>query len=131
MLRSQEHADQAAVNALLGHRAQLLRMRDFVQRHLAEPELSARTVAAAFGVSARYVEIVFRESGTSPARYIRTARMERARRVLADPRQRQRSVGAIARSVGIESPTVFTRMFRQFHDITPSEYRRSQEPGNF
>lgn len=129
VLRSHEPADQAGTNALLGHRAQLLRMRDFVQRHLAEPDLSARTVAAAFGVSARYVEIVFRESGTSPARHIREARMEKARRILADPRQRQRPVAAIARSVGIESPTVFTRMFRQFHDITPREYRQSQTGG--
>lgn len=130
VLRSDERADQAGVNAFLGHRAQLLRMRDFVQRHLAVPDLSARTVAAAFGVSARYVEIVFREGDTSPARHIREARMEEARRILADPRQQQRSIAAIARSVGIESPTVFTRVFRQFHDITPSEYRRSQTGGN-
>lgn len=126
VLRSDESADQAGVNALLGHQAQLLRMRDFVQRHLSDPDLSSKTVAAAFGVSARYVEIVFRESGTSPARHIREARMERARRSLADPRQRQRPIVAIARSVGIASPTVFTRIFRQFHDLTPSEYRRSQ-----
>ncbi|MFD8863314.1 helix-turn-helix domain-containing protein [Streptomyces sp. NPDC059590] len=125
VLRSDELADQAGVNGLLGHRAQLLRMRDFVRRHLAEPDLSAKTVAAAFGVSVRYVEIVFREGGTSPARHIRETRMEEARRSLASPRQRQRSIAAIARSVGIENPTVFTRMFRQFHDITPSEYRHS------
>lgn len=125
VLRSAEHADQAGVNALLGHRAQLLRMQGFIQDHLAEPDLSAKTLAAAFGVSVRYVEIVFRESGTSPARHIREVRMETARRLLADPRQQQRTIEAIARSIGIESPTVFTRMFRQFHDITPREYRRS------
>jgi AraC-like DNA-binding protein len=126
VLRSEELADPAGVNGLLGHHAQLLRMRDFVQRHLAEPDLSARTVAAAFGVSARYVEIVFRESGTSPARYIRGARMDEARRNLASPQRRQRPIAAIARSVGIENPTVFTRMFRHFYGVTPSEYRQSQ-----
>ncbi|MGW3570193.1 AraC-like ligand-binding domain-containing protein [Streptomyces sp. NPDC000941] len=126
VLRSDELTDQAEVNGLLGHHAQLLRMRDFVQRHLAEPDLSSKMVAAAFGVSVRYVELVFRESGTSPARHIRRTRMEEARRSLANPRQRQRSIAAIARSVGVENPTVFARMFRHFHDITPSEYRRSQ-----
>ncbi|WP_165956293.1 helix-turn-helix domain-containing protein [Streptomyces hainanensis] len=125
-LRSDEFGDQTAVNGLLGHRAQLLRMRDFVQRRLADPELSARTMAAAFGVSVRYVELVFRESGTSPARYIRRSRMEEARRSLASPRRRERPIAAIARSVGIENPTVFTRMFRQFYDLTPSAYRQSQ-----
>ena len=126
VLRSDELTDQAEVNGLLGHHAQLLRMRDFIQRHLAEPDLSSKMVAAAFGVSVRYVELVFRESGTSPARYIRRTRMEEARRNLANPRQRQRSIAAIARAVGVENPTVFARMFRHFHGITPSEYRRSQ-----
>ncbi len=126
VLRSDELTDQAGVNGLLGHQAQLLRMRDFIQRHLAEPDLSAKAVAAAFGVSVRYVEIVFRESGTSPARYIRSTRMEEARRNLASPQRRQRPIAAIARSVGIENPTVFTRMFRHFYDVTPSEYRQSQ-----
>ncbi|MEO3752672.1 helix-turn-helix domain-containing protein [Streptomyces sp. B6B3] len=126
VLRSDELVDPAGVNGLLGHHAQLLRMRDFIRRHLAEPELSVRTVAAAFGVSARYVEIVFRESGTSPARYIRQTRMEEARRNLASPLRRQRPIAAIARSVGIENATVFARMFRHFYDVTPSEYRQSQ-----
>ncbi|QDN84408.1 helix-turn-helix domain-containing protein [Streptomyces sp. RLB3-6] len=125
VLRSAEHADQAGVNALLGHRAQLRNMQDFIQHHLAEPDLSATTLAAAFDVSERYVQIVFRESGTSPARYIREVRMETARRVLADPGQRHRTIEAIARSVGIVRAEVFTRIFRQFYDITPSEYRRS------
>ncbi|GAB2910781.1 helix-turn-helix domain-containing protein [Streptomyces mayteni] len=126
VLRSDEFGDRTAVNGLLGHRAQLLRMRDFVRRNLAEPDLSAKAMAAAFGVSVRYVELVFRESGTSPARYIRETRMAEARRNLASPQRRQRPIAAIARSVGIENPTVFTRMFRHFYDVTPSEYRRSQ-----
>ncbi|MFD5317852.1 helix-turn-helix domain-containing protein [Streptomyces sp. NPDC127098] len=126
VLRSDESGDQSGVNGLLGHHAQLLRMRDFVRRHLAEPDLSAKVVAAAFGVSVRYVELVFREGGTSPARYIRQSRMEEARRNLASPRRRQRPIAAIARSVGIENPTVFSRVFRAFYGVTPSEYRRSQ-----
>ncbi|TDC20500.1 helix-turn-helix domain-containing protein [Streptomyces sp. 8K308] len=129
VLRSDELTDQAGVNGLLGHHAQLLRMRDFIQRHIADPELSAKVVAAAFGVSVRYVELVFRESGTSPARYIRQTRMEEARRSLASPQRRQRPIAAIARSVGIENPTVFARMFRHFYDVTPSDYRRSQAGG--
>ncbi|MGW1991292.1 helix-turn-helix domain-containing protein [Embleya sp. NPDC001921] len=130
VLRYDEAGERSGVNRLLGHHAQLLRMRDFVKRRLAEPELSAKAVAAAFGVSVRYVEIVFRESGTSPARFIREARLEEARRILANPRLRHRPIVAIARSVGIENATVFARAFRHFHGVTPSDYRRSQDVGH-
>ncbi|MFI0818493.1 helix-turn-helix domain-containing protein [Streptomyces sp. NPDC021098] len=126
VLRSDEGEDHTEVNGILGHQAQLLRMRDFIRRHLDEPSLSAKTVAAAFRVSVRYVEIVFRESGTSPARYIRETRLEEARKTLASPHQRKCPIAAVARSVGIENPTVFARMFRHFYDLTPSEYRKSQ-----
>jgi AraC-like DNA-binding protein len=109
----------------LSRNAQLLRMRDFVRRHLAEPDLSPRTIAAAFGVSLRYVEVVFAEGGVSPSRFIRETRLTEARRMLGDPRQRHRSIGAIARSVGIENPGVFARSFRRQFDITPRDYRHA------
>ncbi|MGP3991959.1 helix-turn-helix domain-containing protein [Streptomyces sp. 3N207] len=130
VLRADEVSDQGAVNGLVGHRAQFLRMRDFIQRHLAELDLSSKTVAAAFGVSVRYVELVFRESGTSPATFIRHTRLEEARRTLADPRMRRRPIAAVARSVGIENPTVFARMFRRLFGVTPREYRNVGHVGN-
>lgn len=111
--------------ANLGRHAQLLRMQDFVRRHLAEPDLSTKTLAAAFDVSVRYVELVFRDGGSSPSRFIRDTRMGEARRILGDPRQRHRSVAAVGRSVGIENASVFARTFRARYDLTPREYRQS------
>lgn len=124
-LRLEETGRPADAGAGLGHRAQLLRMQDFVRRHIAEPDLSTRMLAGAFEVSRRYVEVVFHDAGLSPSRFIRETRLELAARVLGDPRQSHRSVAAIARSVGIESPTAFARTFRARYDLSPTDFRRS------
>jgi AraC-like DNA-binding protein len=124
-LRLEKSGRPAGAGASLGRHAQLLRMQDFVRRHLADPDLSTRTLADAFDVSVRYVELVFRDGGLSPSRFIRETRMDEARRILGDPRQRHRSVAAVARSVGIDNASVFARTFRARYDITPREYRQS------
>ncbi|MGW0658106.1 AraC-like ligand-binding domain-containing protein [Streptodolium elevatio] len=113
----------------LSRTAQLARMRVFIRRHLADPALSPRMLADAFGVSIRYVELVFRESGSSPARSIRDTRLDEARRMLADPRQRHRSIAAVAHSVGIGDPDVLARAFRGRYGTTPREYRHDRASG--
>ncbi|WAZ23114.1 AraC family transcriptional regulator [Streptomyces cinnabarinus] len=106
----------------------LARMREFVHEHLRDPDLSPRMLADAFRVSTRYVELAFRDADRSPARFIRETRMAEARRMLADPRQRHRSIAAIARTVGIPNPTVFARSFRAHYQLTPRDYRHSHTP---
>lgn len=124
-LRLAEHNRGEFADPRLSPRPQLLRMRDFVRRHLADPDLSPRTLAEAFDVSRRYVYAVFAEGGLSPSQFIRDTRMAEARRLLADPRHRHRSIAAIAHSVGMGNPSAFARTFRRQHDTTPQQYRRS------
>ncbi|MEU8134273.1 helix-turn-helix domain-containing protein [Streptodolium elevatio] len=123
-LRLAEAGHRHYADTRMSRGAQLLRMKDFAMRQLADPDLSPKLLAAAFDVSVRYVELVFRESGVSPSRFIREARLAEARRMLADPRQRHRSIAAIGRSVGIENASVFARIFRARYEATPREYRQ-------
>lgn len=124
-VRRAETGHRHLPDAAMSRGAQLLRMQDFVRRHLTEPDLSPKLLAAAFGVSVRYVELAFREGGLSPARFIRESRLAQARRLLADPRQQHRPIAVLARSVGIENPTVFARNFRSRYGISPHEFRHS------
>lgn len=101
----------------------LLRMREFVLDNLHDPDLSPGLLARVFHVSPRFVDLAFHEAGLSPSRFIRDARMAAARRILADPRQRHRSIASIGRAVGIENPSVFARAFRKQYEVTPREYR--------
>lgn len=123
-LRLAEAGHRQLADRQISRGAQLLRMKDFAMRNLADPDLSPKLLAAAFDVSVRYVEMVFRESGVSPSRFIRETRLAEARRMLADPRQKHRSIAAIGRSVGIENPSVFARIFRGQYEATPREYRQ-------
>lgn len=124
-LRSESAGHKQLADHRLSGNAQLLRMQDFVRRNLADPDLSPKSLADAFDVSLRYVEGVFRNSGHSPARYIRESRLDEARRMLADPRLRNRPIAAIGRSVGIESPSTFSRAFRNHFDLSPRDCRHA------
>ncbi|NUU25314.1 MAG: helix-turn-helix domain-containing protein [Streptomycetaceae bacterium] len=112
-------------DAQMSRAAMLMRMREFALAHLDDPRLSPKMLADAFDVSLRYVEATFHDGGLSPSRFIREARMAEARRMLADPRHRPRSIAAIARSVGIENTSVFSRAFRNRYGLTPRDYRHS------
>ncbi|WP_436772302.1 helix-turn-helix domain-containing protein [Yinghuangia sp. YIM S09857] len=128
LLRATAEGRAGLADSHLSRAAQLLRMRDFVERNLADPELSPHTLADAFGVSLRYVETVFHETGDSPARFIRETRLDAARRMLADPRQRHRSIAAVGRSVGLVNASAFSRTFKGRYDISPRGYRNLSTP---
>ena len=63
----------------------LLRIKAFVHRHLPDPELSPQTIAAAHHISVSYVHRLFQAHGTTVSAWIRSQRLERARRDLTDP----------------------------------------------
>jgi AraC-like DNA-binding protein len=109
--------------AAAGRTAMFRLMQNFVLAHLVDPTLSPASMAAAHGVSVRYVNSLFQAGGTSPAAYIRGQRLDRARHVLADPRRRRTPIAMIAGGVGFADITTFIRAFRRQFGVTPGEYR--------
>ncbi|MFD5632451.1 helix-turn-helix domain-containing protein [Streptomyces sp. NPDC127072] len=105
-------------------RGLLLSVEAFVREHLHDPDLSARTVAAAHHISVSYLHRLFRARGTTVAALIRRHRLEGARRDLTDPRLREVPVHQIAARWGFKGHAAFTRTFRTAYDIVPSHYRR-------
>ncbi|MEE1758409.1 MULTISPECIES: helix-turn-helix domain-containing protein [unclassified Streptomyces] len=99
--------------------------KDYVDRHLADPQLSAERVAAAIGVSARHLSRVFQPTGTSPSRHILERRLDKAREELADPGSRHLTVAEVAHHWGFASQAHFTRVFRSRFGRTPGETRPS------
>jgi AraC-like DNA-binding protein len=85
--------------------------------------LSAASVAQAVSVSERYLYILFEQAGSSPAAWLRTARLERARRMLADPRHSHQAIGEIAALAGFANSAHFSRAFRRQYDMTPRAWR--------
>ncbi|MFI8293974.1 helix-turn-helix domain-containing protein [Streptomyces sp. NPDC085614] len=104
-------------------RALFLRIQDFVHRHLADPGLTPRTIAAAHHISVRYLHRLCQEQGVTVSGWIRDRRLDRTRRDLADPAQRRTPVHDIAARWGFRHPAAFSRAFRAAYGCSPSEYR--------
>jgi len=101
------------------------RIREFIDEHLGEPDLTPDRIAAEHYVSRRYLYKLFETDGVSVSRWIRTRRLEHCRRDLRDPILADRSVGAIAARWGFVDAAHFSRVFRSAFGEPPSAYRRA------
>ncbi|MFD9069067.1 helix-turn-helix domain-containing protein [Streptomyces lasiicapitis] len=106
--------------------ALMLRIQTHIKERLADPELSSADVARRHNISVRYLQKLFREHGTSPARWIRGQRLARCRADLADPGFDHLPVAAIGERAGLYGPSHFSRLFRDRYGITPREFRRDR-----
>ncbi|MFJ4467082.1 helix-turn-helix domain-containing protein [Streptomyces sp. NPDC089424] len=95
----------------------------FVERHLADPDLSPGLVARAHGISPRYLQLVFQEQDATPSSFIRERRLAHCRRDLADPRLHAVPVHAIGARWGFPRASEFNRAFRRREGVSPGAYR--------
>jgi AraC-like DNA-binding protein len=111
------------------HRGQLARrILRRIERDYADPELSPERVAAACGISRRYLQTLLAGSGTSFVQELNATRLDRASDLLSDSRARTLSVADIAYRSGFLDPGYFARAFRKRFGITPSEWRAGHAP---
>ena len=75
-------------------------------------------------MSVRYANAVLGHEHTSITRLIRTERLERCRKALADRSQAHRTITEIAYGWGFSDMTHFGRSFKAVYGELPSDYRR-------
>lgn len=123
--------DATALAQGRGARAARLRAikRDIVE-HLGRGDLSVNVLAARHGLQPRYIQRLFEQDGTTFSEFMLGQRLSRARRLLADPRQRNSTIAAIAFACGFNDQSYFNRCFRKFFGLTPSDIRNSVRPPN-
>lgn len=95
----------------------------FVDAHLGDADLKVQRVAEKFGVSDRYVRMLFEAAGEPLSSYIQRRRLEESARQLRDPHCSSRTVSEIAFSWGFNSLGSYDRAFKAHFEITPREYR--------
>ncbi|GAA4820806.1 helix-turn-helix domain-containing protein [Actinomycetospora corticicola] len=98
---------------------------EHVDAHLADPDLTPRSAAAALFVSPRLLHAVLAEDGRTPAGTIRTRRLDRCLADLADPAAASTPVSAVARRWGFPNATRFGQLVRARTGRTPTAYRRA------
>jgi AraC-like DNA-binding protein len=99
-------------------------VREYIEANLSDPLLSPASIAAAHFISTRHLHNVFHESGTTVASWIRSQRLDGARRDLRDPLHAGKSVGAVAARWGFLDAAHFSRTFRDAFGVPPSDWRR-------
>ena len=99
----------------------LQRVKDFVERHLADPVLDTAKIAAGTGLSARYINDLFRDENTSLMRYVWQQRLENCRRDMLSPLHSGRSISEIALRWGFNDLSHFSRAFKQRFGCAPRE----------
>ena len=106
-----------------------LRVRQYVQAHLSDPELSIPGIAQALRCSTRYLHKVFEDDATSLERLIWTARLERCHAALVHRANAGRSAAQIAFAWGFKSSAHFSRLFKSHYGITPGACQRQAAEG--
>lgn len=98
----------------------LQRVMDDITRHLDDPDLDTRSIAAHNHISERHLHRLFARAGTTPAGWIRQQRLERCRRDLSSRGERCESVTDIALRWGFRDSGTFSKIFRRAYGVSPS-----------
>ncbi|WP_460775801.1 AraC-like ligand-binding domain-containing protein [Microbacterium sp. GXF7504] len=117
LLREQLDAEPAPRQHLIDQ------IRDHIDDHLGDPDLTPGSIAAAHFISVRYLHTLFQGEGTTVASYIRQLRLERCRADLADPRLADLTVTTIAARWSFSDAPHFSRLFKAAFGQTPSAFR--------
>lgn len=115
-----EQRRQAGPEAPESKNALVQRVLQFIEDHLASPELSCEVVARRHRISERYLRMLFEELGTCASDWIWQRRLERARQDLADPSLKHLSVTTIAFNWGFKDAAHFSRAFKARFGSTPT-----------
>ena len=114
-----------ANNNALTTAARLRSMKDDIRRNCHRHDLSVHTVAARYGVSARYVQRIFEEDGSTFTQYLTEERLTAAYKALRRRVPSNQPVGTIAYECGFADVSHFNRLFRQRFGCTPTDARNA------
>lgn len=96
-------------------------IREFIGANYQKQDLSVKTISEHVNMSASYTCTFFKnETGMTLNQYITDFRMKKATQLLADPRNR---ISEISGRVGYSDGNYFSKSFRKYTGVSPSEYR--------
>src|SRR5690606_21176786 len=104
--------------------------RQFIERHLQDPNLSAATIAQGLRISPRYLRMLFADDQENVSAYVLRRRLEECAAQIASEGWKHLTITEIAFKWGFNSSAYFARAFRQRFGMTATEYRRLKEARN-
>lgn len=107
--------------------AHLARIEQYLRKNLRNPELSAEVVAAACGVSVRYLHLLFKDTGQTVARWILDHRLQLAYETLSRATAKL-SISQLAYHHGFNDHAQFSSAFKKKYDCSPSDVLSQIQP---
>jgi len=90
-----------------------------------EPELSIKQLVDIAKIPRRYLTYIINEEfNKNFFTFINEYRVDEAKKRLADPQFKNETVLSIGLNSGFNSKSSFNALFKQYTDLTPSEYRK-------
>lgn len=99
-------------------------IRNYIENTLDDPDLGPGSVAARFGISSRYLHLLFEDAGVSVSNWILHRRLEQCRRELVRIKPFRSSITKIAFRWGFNDSAHFSRSFKKFYGLSPSDYQK-------
>jgi AraC-like DNA-binding protein len=115
--RPAPQADSAAQTA------QRVRVMRFIEIHFRDPDLNPARVAAACGISLRYLHRLFAGTEWTVAEWIIERRLVEAGKLLRSRTSSSLSVAEVAYRCGFNDPSHFSRRFKARYHVSPGEAR--------
>lgn len=99
---------------------------NWILQHLKDSNLNIDLFAEKMGYGrTTFYKKVKKLTGKTPNDYIKTLRMERAVELLKDDTL---TVAQVSYDIGIEDPYYFSKTFKAFYGISPTQYRKGEKP---
>jgi AraC-like DNA-binding protein len=99
----------------------LQRVKTYVGRYLADPELNTEQVADNIGMSSRQLNRILALNDLTVKKLIMDERLSRVRRLIEADGMDHASVGELAYQFGFSSPSQLSRAFRKHYGVGPTE----------
>lgn len=116
----QSTANEDATDVQLAHLRRVCRT---VDSRLDDPDLRIEQIAAQEGLSTRYLQKLFKNSGTTFSEYLKSRRIQHCCVDLANPALAQFSIAQLCYRWGFNDAANFSRTFSQFIGMSPKSYR--------
>jgi|SRR5579871_6297739 len=105
------------------HAARLHAVKQDIERHLDQPDLSVGMVAQRHGCTPRFVQRLFESDGTTFTEYVLAQRLASAYDLLGDPQRGADKISTVALDCGFGDVSYFNRAFRRHYGAAPSDVR--------
>lgn len=103
--------------------ARYARVTNFIEARLQDPGLTPALVSSTLKIEPRYLRKLMTHFGETTSHYILRRRLEESSRQLISPLCSERTVTEIALSLGFNSTSHFSRVFKAKYGLSPTDHR--------